>query len=401
MRRVLIVIGVLAIATTGVYAALQSPAAVTSPRLQTAPTIDGQLGSSEWAGAAAVGPFVLEGGGMPSLVTEAYIGFDADALYIGAHLRDPLPTQVPCGATERDGAVEADPSLAVLLDPRNDDTEVIKLAVNTAGVELDSVDGVLAPTIAWRSAVKVGDAGWMVEIAYLFGAGGAPQEAAKWGINLRRNTPRISERSSMTGGGLGTVRFGGPALRADVEPIDRPWFGENTLPIRLTNLSADQQTVKVNVRVTGRTRRAHFFDVTKLTLSGGEVRDVPIKYQVIRGGRGEVEFSVQSIQGDVAITALRTADMLFELPPLGRQLDDALSEIANAYETYVRVPEANRPFDGASQLDMLLARWRYLDSQQQRRGSLTPDVMMALVNRAQALAEDAVLLANDFQGLIE
>ncbi|MBD3291929.1 MAG: hypothetical protein GF393_03330, partial [Armatimonadia bacterium] len=191
MRRVLIVIGVLAIATTGVHAALQSPAAVTGPRLQTAPTIDGQLGSSEWAGAAAVGPFVLEGGGMPSLLTEAYIGFDGDALYIGAHLRDPLPTQVPCAATARDGAVEADPSLAVLLDPRNDGTDIIKLAVNSAGVELDAIDGATDPTLAWRSAVKVGDHGWMVEIAYLFGAGGAPQDGAKWGINLRRNTPRI------------------------------------------------------------------------------------------------------------------------------------------------------------------------------------------------------------------
>jgi hypothetical protein len=45
---------------------------------------------------------------------------------------------------------------------------------------------------------------------------------------------------------------------------------------------------------------------------------------------------------------------------------------------------------------MLLARWRYLDSQQQRRASLTPDVVMALVNRAQALAEDAVLLRKQF-----
>lgn len=398
MRRVLIVIGVLAIATAGVHAALQSPAAVTSPKLQTAPTIDGQLGSSEWAGAAAVGPFILEGGGMPSMVTEAYVGFDDDALYIGAHLRDPYPAEVPCTATERDGAVEADPSLAVLLDPGNDGTEVIKLAVNSAGIELDAIDGVTEPTLAWRSAAKIGDHGWTVEIAYLFGAGGAPQEAAKWGINLRRNTPRISERSSMTGGGLGTVRFGGPALRAEVEPVDRPWFGENTLPIRLKNLSADQQTVKVNVRVTGRTRRAHFFDVTKLTLAAGEARDVPVKFQVIRGGRGEVEFSVQSIQGDVAITALRTANMLFELPSLGRQLDDALSEIANAYQAYVRIPETTRPFDGASQLDMLLARWRYLDSQQQRRASLTPDVMMALVNRAQALAEDAALLEQQFRG---
>jgi hypothetical protein len=235
-----------------------------------------------------------------------------------------------------------------------------------------------------------------VEIAWLFGADGAPATDTRWGFNVRRNSPRINERSSMTGGGLGTLRFEVPGLRADVEPIETPWYGENTLPVRLTNLDAERQTVKVNVRVTGPTRRAHFFDVTKLTLEAGEVRDVPVAYRVLRGGRGEVELSVQSIRGTTAVTALRTADMLFELPPLGARLDSALTDITDAYEVYVRIPIDQRPFDGASQLDMLLARWRYLDSQQQRRAGLTPDVVMALVNRAQALAEDAVLLRQRF-----
>lgn len=396
MRRVLIVIGVLAVATSGALAALQSPATVTCPRLQTAPTIDGQMGSAEWAGAAAVGPLVLTGGGMPSLTTEVHIGYDGDALYIGALLRDPAPAMLQCGATERDGAVEGDPSLAVLLDPGNDGVEVMKLAVNSGGVELDAIDADVGPTLAWRSEVSAVDGGWVVEIAYLFGAEGAPEVATKWGLNIRRNAPRMSEVSSMTGGGLGTTTFGRPPLRAEVEPIDNPWFGENTLPVQLTNLSQERQVVKVNVRVTGENRRAHFFDVTKLTLSGGEVRDVAVTYAAMRGGRNEVELSVQSIEGDVALTALRTARMHFELPPLGQKLDEALSLITNAYQSYVLIPKDERPFDGASRLDMLVARWRYLDSQLQRRASLTPDVMMALVNRAQALAEDAVLMENEF-----
>ncbi|MGI5819980.1 MAG: hypothetical protein ACOX9R_17995 [Armatimonadota bacterium] len=401
MRRVLIVIGVMAIAAAGASAALQSTAAATCPRLQTAPTIDGRIGAAEWAGAAAVAPFVLQGGGMPSLVTEAYLGYDDDALYIAARLRDPAPAQMQCVVTERDGAVQADPSFTVMLDPGNDGVGVITLAVNSVGVELDAIDGDSTQTLNWRSATNLDEHGWTVEIAYPFGPGGAPAVATRWGLNVLRHAPRVRERSSMTGAGLGTLGFGRPELRADVEPIDNPWFGQNTLPVRLANLSAAPQTVKVNVRVSGDTRRAHFFDVTKLTLGGGEVRDLAVSYQVLRGGRGDVELSVQAIEGDVAFTALRTADMSFELPPLGRLLDAALSDIARAYQTYVRIPLDARPFDGASQLDMLLARWRYLDSQQQRQDSLTPDVMMALVNRAQALAEDAVLIEKEFHGLLE
>ncbi|GEM_PF-5689595 len=399
MRRALIVIGAVAIAATGAYAA-ESPAAVVCPRLQAAPAIDGQIGADEWSEAGAVGPFVLEGGGLPSQVTEAYVGYDETALYVAARVADPRPAQMQCAATTRDSAVEADDSLAVMLDPGDDGAGVMKLAVNAAGVELDTLDGNTDATVIWRSAAASGDAGWQVEIAYIFGTEGMPAAGDAWGFNLRRHAPRIYERSSMTGGGLGTMVFGHPPLRAEVEPPSNPWFGGNTLPVRLTNLGTAQQTVKVNVRVSGSGRRAHWFETTKLTLTPGESRDLPVTYQVQRGGRCEVELSVQVVEGMAALMALRAENMPFELPPLGEELDTALSYITDAYQAYVRLPAEARPFDGGAQLDMLLARWRYLDSQHQQRASLTPDTVMALLNRAQSLSEDAVLLGKKYAGLV-
>ena len=400
MRRVLIVIGAVAIAATGAYAA-DSPATVVCPRLQAAPAIDGQIGADEWSEAGAIAPFALEGGGLPAQVTEAFVGYDETALYVAARMSDPQPAQMQCAATARDGAVEADDSLAVMLDPGDDGAGVMKLAVNAAGVELDTLDGNTDATVVWRSAAAPGDGVWQVEIAYIFGTEGMPSAGATWGFSLRRNAPRIYERSSMTGGGLGTMVFGRPPLRAEVEPPNNPWFGANTLPVRLTNLGTSQQTVKVNVRVSGHGRRAHWFETTKLTLTPGEARDVPVSYQVQRGGRCEMELSVQVVEGTEALTALRTAGMRFELPPLGEELDEALSYITDAYQTYVRIPAEARPFDGGAQLDMLLARWRYLDSQHQQRASLTPDTVMALLNRAQSLSEDAVLLEKQYAGLVE
>ncbi len=393
MRRVLLVLGVLAVTAAVPYAALSSSAAVSCPRLEQAPTIDGLFGDGEWDRAAAVGPFVLETGGMPSLTTEAYIGFDDQALYVAARLHDPMPSALQCAAGERDGAVMADDSLTVTLDPDDDGAGIMTLAVNASGTEYDAVDGDAARTVSWRSATHLVEDGWLVEMAYRFSDGEAPADLSTWGLNLRRNAPRVAERSSMSGAGVrGTVMFGRPLLRCEVAPIGEPWYGENIVNVRLTNLAASEQIVKVNVRVTGPTRRAHFFEVTKLALAGGEVRDLTARYLVQRGGRCAVELSVQGIVDLQALTAVRTASMAFELPALGAELDEAVAEIAAAYTAFALLPAEARPFDGASRLDMLLARWRYLDSQQQRKASLSADVVMALYTRARTLTDDAIAL---------
>lgn len=393
MRRVLLVVSLLVVGAAVSYGALSSPAAVSCPRLPDAPVIDGTLGSGEWARAAAVGPFVLRGGGMPALPTQAWIGCDADALYVAAHLADPMPLGVVCAATLRDEPVMADDSLALVLDPGNDGVGVVELAVNAAGIEYDAIDGDASKSTNWSSAVKVGEDGWTVEIAWELDGAGVPSEAESWGVNLRRNAPRVAERSSMAGEmPRATMLVGGPALRCELQPLSDPWYGENTIPARLVNLSGAPQTVKVNTRVTAPTRRGHFFEVTKLTLAPGEARGLDVRYLVQRGGRCGVEVSVQAIEGTSAITVLRTANMGFELPPLGEELDLALARIAEAYVAYSMLPEDTRPFEGASRLDMLLARWRYLDSQQQRKATSAPDVVMALVTRARTLADDAVAL---------
>ncbi len=402
MRRVLLVLSILAVTTGISHAAPGGPVTVSCPRLPQAPAIDGVPGGDEWSKAAAVGPFVLDNGGVPSLATEAYVGFDDEALYLAVRLHDPAPAELRCAATERDGAVQADDSLIVILDPGQDGTDIIQLAVNAAGTEYDAVDGDAAASVNWQSAVSRDDTGWMVEIAYRFGDAGAPQPGTRWGLDIRRNSPRIAERCSMTGASSpGTLIYAGPPLRCEVAPVRAPWYGDNTAKVTLTNLSNAEQVVKVNVRVTGPTRRAHFFEVTKLTLAAGQKREVPVRYLVQRGGRCAVELTIQSIAGAEAQVALRTAPMVFELPALGALLDDAVARIAAAYKAYVLLPEQQRPFDGASRLDMLLARWRYLDSQQQRKASLSADVVMALYARARALADDALRLEAEFQAISE
>ncbi|MCD6362314.1 MAG: hypothetical protein J7M38_15765 [Armatimonadetes bacterium] len=98
---------------------------------------------------------------------------------------------------------------------------------------------------------------------------------------------------------------------------------------------------------------------------------------------------MQVIEGDKAVTALRTLPMPFELPALGQALDDALSAIAQAYKLYATAPEQSRPEDAATELGSLLARWRYLQSQYADRATMSVSQLDALVGRAKALKDDA------------
>ncbi len=396
MRLVLSVIVALAVAATGACAAPTGLPMVTFPALQSPPTIDGMMDEAVWGSATTIPPPLLASGGRPSLDTTVRVGFNARALYIGARMQTSGGPDHGAAATVRDGAVKADESLAVILDPNNDGTGVMELAVNAAGTEYDAVDAATAPTIAWESATRATADAWVVEIAYYFGDDGAPRPGDIWGFDVRRNMPRIHQHSSMSGRQTSAgARFGWPQLAVEVDTIGSPWYGENTIGARLRNLSDDAQTIKVNARVSGPTRRAHFFDVSKFVLAAGQTRELDIDYMVHRGGRCSLELSFQVIKGDRAVTALRTAEVYFELPALGAALDEALRQISAAYRTWVLLPPKNRPFGDASKLDMLLARWRYLDSRQQSKPSLTADVVMALMNRARTLAQDAVLLRRD------
>jgi hypothetical protein len=53
------------------------------------------------------------------------------------------------------------------------------------------------------------------------------------------------------------------------------------------------------------------------------------------------------------------------------------------------MPADDRPEEFQAELDSLLARWRYLDSQHAQRSELSRAQLEVLVSRSDALAEDA------------
>ncbi len=391
---------VLIIVTAELCAASQSPAVVTCPRLEAPPTIDGQPEEGEWARAATLPPLVRDRGGMPRQPTTVRVGFDDRALYLTARMHDRDPAGARTLATTGEDQVAEDDAITLFIDRNLDGTSVVELSVNAAGTEYSAIDGRMAPTVPWRSRTQVEEDAWVVEMAYEFGADGPPRSGDVWGFNLRRNAPRDRERSSMSGGAAaGRIRFEQPPITLELESIGDPWYGSNTVGSRVRNLADHEQMLKVNARVSGPTRRAHSFEVSTLTIAGGETRTLQVPYTVPRGGRCSLQVSAQTIRGEQATTAFRTPQMGFELPALGAAIDEALSDIAGAYVAYVMMSEERRPFEGASQLDMLVARWRYLDSQHRQRSGLTLEAVVVLLDRVRSLSQDAILMEQRFAEL--
>ena len=384
--------------------AMASPPLVACPKLDRAPSVDGTLAPGEWTRASALGPFVLlKQRGMPSLTTQAWVGYTDEGIYIAARLFDPAPMQIHCYATDRDGAVGADDSFHMALRPPGGGG-VIHLAVNAAGTMYDALGADASVDFNWAAATGLTDDGWTAELVARFEDTSA-KPGDTWGMTCYRNAPRVGEKSAWSAlqegvnepTNLGEVLFGGPPARCEVSAVDRPWFGDNNASATVYNRSAAEITVKLNARVTGTDRRAHSFTVTKITVPANGHKQTPVPFSVQRGGSAEVQISAQVIEGDKAITFLRTAPMPFKLPALGQALDDALSVIAEAYKVWAQLPAEARPPDSDLDLASLQARWRYLNSQNALQQELTEEQVEALVQRAGALEADAASMLADLK----
>jgi len=363
--------------------------------------LDGIVGEKEWAGAAALSPFVLVGGRrMPSHTTEAYLGYDEKSLYVGAKLFDLTPNQIQCAATERDGPVYRDDSFEVLLDPEHKGEHYIHLVVNAAGTQYDAVDEVSEHDEVWVAKTTRGSSGWSVEIALNFGEGNYPEAGKTWGMTFCRHVPRIVERSAWTAlnwkftepQNFGAVVFGGPPLRCDLAPVENVWFGDNSADVTLTSLSKVKELVKLNVRVTGPNRRAHFFAVEKLQLQPGEQRGVKLGFQAHYGGACDVQVSAQIIRGKDALAAFRSAPLPFDLPPAGEMLDNALVEITACFRTYSQLTPENRPVDAEKRLNELVARWRLYDGEYRDLPQYSPDRVAVMEKFLKQIRDDATTL---------
>ncbi|MBT8244142.1 MAG: carbohydrate binding family 9 domain-containing protein [Winogradskyella sp.] len=172
-------------------------------RNEIAPKIDGNLNDSAWQNAEIATDFISfqpEIGLKASkdVRTEVKMTYDDQAIYISAYLYDD-PSKIMKQQTNRDDFGQADFFL-VVINPNNDAQNDTTFFVFASGQQADAI---VNPTIGedfgwnavWKSAVKMQDDGWTVEIKIPYRALRFPeQETPTWGIQFHREFRRDRAR---------------------------------------------------------------------------------------------------------------------------------------------------------------------------------------------------------------
>lgn len=170
------------------------------PITETAVEIDGVLGDAAWQHATRIS---LDYETNPaenapaSVATEGLMTYDRDFLYIAFQARDPDPSKIRARLADRD-TIRGDDMVGVVLDTFNDQRRAYQFFVNPLGVQMDRTqddvngDEDSSWDAIWRSAGRITDTGYVVEMALPFSSLRFPRQdgTQTWGIDLQRSYPR-------------------------------------------------------------------------------------------------------------------------------------------------------------------------------------------------------------------
>jgi hypothetical protein len=205
-----------ALAALAPWAALpaQAPAAAAASGAETAPrssalravrveepvTVDAVLSEAFWTQAQPLEiayEFSPGDNVTPPVRTECRAAYDDANLYLGCTAFDPEPARIRANFAERDKPF-SDDHLIFLIDPFNDKRRAFEFRVTPLGVQMDAV---FIPQTwfedfswdaLWRSAGRITEDGYVVEVAIPFKSLRFPQTEGpqSWGIILERVYPR-------------------------------------------------------------------------------------------------------------------------------------------------------------------------------------------------------------------
>jgi hypothetical protein len=221
--------------------------------------LDGRLDEAAWAAATPIGPLMQaepEQEAPASEATEVRVLHDADNLYLGIRCFDRTPSRIAATKMGRDGELEGDDHVIVVLDTFSDHRNGFFFAVNPRGARAEGQisnngeslnfdwDGI------WDAAARIDGEGWTAELAIPFKTLRFKREQASWGLNVQRYIARREETDRWT------------APRRDV------WISNLSEAGRLEGLSGVRQGRGLDVRPYAAGGRAEGEGEAKL---GGDV----------------------------------------------------------------------------------------------------------------------------------
>ncbi len=166
--------------------------------------IDGILDEATWLNADAATGFMQmqpNRGSAASQQTSIYVLYDDRRMYFGIDCKDSDPTAISRAITRRDGEVQLDDAVALILDTFDDDNNAYVFVVNSLGTQQDErwADNGRTRDITWDgnwlSAGSVNTDGWTAEVAIPFEAVRFDRRSQSWGMNVFRWIPRNLEQS--------------------------------------------------------------------------------------------------------------------------------------------------------------------------------------------------------------
>jgi hypothetical protein len=183
---------------------------VSVARLEQKPLIDGRVDEVEWAAAAYLDQTFTQiepEFGRPSRYrTVVRIATDGTALYVAFEAFDPQLDRLSVAVTSRDGKMDADDSVAVMLDTFQDARRAYVFRTNALGTQWDARVADNGRTLdvlwdtEWRCAAQRLEDRWTVEFEIPFSAlRFRPGRDRGWGLNLMRTVPRRLETSLWAG----------------------------------------------------------------------------------------------------------------------------------------------------------------------------------------------------------
>ncbi len=169
--------------------------------------VDGVLDDACWGRAGTLGPFQQVDpalGEPPSFATEVRVLHDGHALYVGVRCRDPEPDRLVVTTRARDGDLEDDDRIELLLDTFGDGRNAYFFEMNAAGAKGDALVVANGDEInddwdgLWYGRTSVDAEGWCAEFAIPFRTVGFHEDADTWGFNVERYVGRLLEQSRWT-----------------------------------------------------------------------------------------------------------------------------------------------------------------------------------------------------------
>jgi len=171
-------------------------------KVQNAPKIDGELNDNVWSNLTVAKNFsqISPNNGNPERQhqrTEVKICYDSKNIYFSVMMYDNVPDSILRELGIRDKKDVNSDLFGIFIDPFNDGQVEYEFAVTAAGVQADAK---ISPTsydnswdAVWKSAVKINNKGWVLEIAIPFSQLRFPDDNKQWSINMARSIRRSRE----------------------------------------------------------------------------------------------------------------------------------------------------------------------------------------------------------------